>query len=119
MDADTGDRVVAGIIVQVVTANNVSSIDFSVVAEPSTFFKCLGAAEDAGTFKVFDPNSFRARIYRFQKNLSLQRTDNIRLNTRNSLIINELSDTTLDKEVFIEEMVNNIETGETSFTMLN
>jgi len=49
----------------------------------------------------------------------LQRSDNIRDNTRSSFIINELSDTSLDKTVWIEEMVNNVETGETSFTMIN
>ena len=87
--------------------------------EPSSFFKCDGATSDAGTYKEFDPNSFKARLFKFRKNVSLQRSDNIRENTRSSFIINELSDTDLDKTVWIEEVVNNVETGETSFTMIN
>ena len=87
--------------------------------EPTTVFMCGGASSDAGVYKDFDPNSFKARLYKFQKNVSLQRSDNIRDNSRSSVIINELSDTSLDKTVWIEEMVNNVETSETSFTMIN
>ena len=86
-----------------------------------SYFESLGTTSQpgGGMYKEFDPNSFKARLYKFQKNVSLQRTDNIRNNTRSSVIINELSDTSLDKTVWIEEMVNNVETSETSFTMIN
>jgi len=87
-----------------------------------SWFECQGTPTGAGgggVYQPFDPDTFKAKIYKFQKNVSLQRTDNIRNNTRSSVIINELSDTSLDKTVWIEEMVNNVETSETSFTMIN
>ena len=117
MSADTGDRVRVTVLT-FVTALSVGSLRREFLANSNTFFKCLGAAEDAGTFIAFDPNNFRAKLYSFQKNVPLSLSDKIRLNTRDSLIINELSDTTLDKQVWIEQMVNNIETGSTSFTMI-
>ncbi|KKN74646.1 hypothetical protein LCGC14_0388480 [marine sediment metagenome] len=116
----TGDRIRVNTNSNITSAPTLTLVTLLLVSnDQETFFKCLGASNDAGTYKVFDPNSFRARQYRFEKNLSLTRTDIIRANTRNSLIINELSDTDLDKEVWIEEMVNNIETGDVSFTMIN
>ena len=118
MDCDTSDRIIATILYRVV-ARIGSREAIASIASQSSVFRCLGAAEDNGVFKVFDPLSFRARQYKFQKNLSLTRTDNIRANPRSSIIINELSDESLDKITFIEEMRNNIETGETSFTTIN
>jgi len=122
MSCDTGDRVNVLIRMELLAGPTfeVEDLQYTIVSDPNlTNFKCLGAAEDAGTFKVFDPNSFKARLYTYEKNVSLTRSDNLRANTRNALIINELSDTTLDKKVWIEEMVNNIETGTTTFIMIN
>ena len=121
MSCDTGDRVNVLVVFRVHTGTtNVKTIIATIIKNTNlTFFECLGAEDDAGTYKVFDPNSFKARLFKFRKNVSLQRSDNIRENTRSSFIINELSDTTLDKTVWIEEVVNNVETGETSFTMIN
>ena len=120
MSCDTSDRIVIKVLY---TENSTDdSIIFTVLNIPpfsNIFFKCLGADEDNGVFEVFDPLTFRARQYKFQKNLSLTRTDNIRANSRSSIIINELSDISLDKITWIEEMRNNIETGETSFTTIN
>ena len=109
MDCDNGDRVNVLVVFRVhAGTTNVKSILVTIIKNTYlTFFECLGAEDDAGTYKVFDPNSFRARLYKFREN------------TRSSFIINELSDTTLDKTVWIEEVVNNVETGETSFTMIN
>lgn len=116
MNCDTGDRLIVKNAMVIQAGIETSSIGFIVASSDiSTFFKCLGSDEDAGTYRVFDPNSFRARQYKFEKNLSLTRTNNIRANSRNSIIINELSDTELDKETWIEEMVNNIETSRVSF----
>ena len=121
MSCDTGDRVNVLVVFRVhAGTTNVKTIIATIIKNTNlTFFECLGAEDDAGTYKVFDPNSFKARLFKFRKNVSLQRSDNIRENTRSSFIINELSDTTLDKTVWIEEVVNNVETGETSFTMIN
>ena len=121
MSCDTSDRVNVLVVFRVhAGTTNVKTIIATIIKNANlTFFECLGAEDDAGTYKVFDPNSFKARLYKFRKNVSLQRSDNIRENTRSSFIINELSDTTLDKTVWIEEVVNNVETGETSFTMIN
>lgn len=118
MACDTGDRIVVRIATLITVISFITQVRLQVVKNSGTFFKCLGSADDAGTFKVFDPNDFRSKLYTFQKSVPLSLSDKIRLNTRDSLIINELSDTTLDKQVWIEEMVNNIETGETSFTMI-
>ena len=96
-----------------------SVVNYSLYVNNDTFFECSGSEDDGGVYEEFDPNSFKARLYKFRKNVSLQRSDNIRDNTRSSFIINELSDTDLDKTVWIEEVVNNVETGETSFTMIN
>lgn len=115
-NAAPGDRIIAT-LKTLINQTNIGSIGFQVV-KSNTIFKCLGAATDAGTFKVFDPNDFRAKLYTFEKNVPLSLSDKIRTNTRDSLIINELSDTTLDKTVWIEQMVNNIETGATSFTLI-
>ena len=121
MSCDTSDRVNVLVVFRVhAGTTNVKTIIATIIKNANlTFFECLGAEDDAGTYKVFDPNSFKARLYKFRKNVSLQRSDNIRENTRSSFIINELSDTDLDKTVWIEEVVNNVETGETSFTMIN
>ena len=121
MSCDTSDRVNVLVVFRVhAGTTNVKTIIATIIKNANlTFFECLGAEDDAGTYKVFDPNSFKARLFKFRKNVSLQRSDNIRENTRSSFIINELSDTDLDKTVWIEEVVNNVETGETSFTMIN
>ena len=120
MDCAGGDRIQVLVGTGVLEANGLTNINLTIdQGGQNTFFKCLGSEDDSGTFKVFDPNSFRARKYTFEKNLSLTRTDKIRANTRNSIVINELLDTNFDKEVWIEEMVNNIDTGATSFTMIN
>ena len=120
MTCATGDRVLITILMEVTRSTAIEEIEWFIVSSnQKTFFKCLGTPTDAGTYKVFDPNSFRARRYKFEKNVSLNRSDNIRANTRNSVVINELSDTTLDKTTWIEEMVTNIETGRNSFTMMN
>ncbi len=119
MDCDTSDRIVVRVLHTSVSSANVLELAVNVPPLPSSFFKCLGAAEDNGVFKVFDPLVFRARQYKFQKNLPLTRTDNIRANSRSSIIINELSDISLDKTTWIEEMRNNIETGVTQFTTIN
>lgn len=121
MNCDTGDRVNVLVVLKMRYGTfNVHTVIIRILTnEDLTYFKCLGANEDAGTYKVFDPNSFKARKYKFKKNVSLQKSDNIRANTRSSIVINELSDTTLDKTVWVDEMVNNVETGETSFTMIN
>lgn len=119
MTCAAGERVIVRLGLALTTALNTGSIIFKIEKGQDTFFTCLGAAADAGVYKDFNPNSFRSRQYKFEKNLSLTRTDNIRANSRNSIIINELSDTELDKETWIEEMVNNIETSRTSFTTIN
>ena len=118
MDCDSSDRIVATVR-YIVTDRVASNEGIAHIPAQNAIFKCLGADEDNGVFKVFDPSTFRARQYKFQKNLSLARTDNIRDNARSSLVINELSDSSLDKTTWIEEMRNNIETGETSFTTIN
>ncbi len=118
MDCDTSDRIVVKIFYTVFDGQGFTEAIAHIPAANARFF-CLGAAEDNGVFEVFDPLSFRARRYKFQKNLSLTRSDNIRANSRSSILINELSDTSLDKITHIEEMRNNIETGETSFTTIN
>ena len=120
MECDTGDRIRLVVATATLATVAVASVTLDIIKTGGrTFFKCLGADNDAGTYKTFDTNTFKARLYTFVKNLPLARTDNIRANPRSSLIINELSDTALDKEVWIEEMVNNIETGDNSFTMIN
>ena len=119
MDCAGGDRIQVLVGTGVLEANGLTNINLTIdQGGQNTFFKCLGSEDDAGTFTAFDPNSFRAKLYTFEKNLSLTRTNKIRANTRNSIVINELSDTKLDKITWIEEMVNNIDTGATSFTMI-
>jgi len=119
LDCAAGEKIIARLNITLTHSLQVKQLYWNIKKSPLTYFECLGAEDDAGTYKVFNPNDFKARLYKFRKNVSLSRTDNIRDNTRSSLIINELSDTTLDKTVWIEEMVNNVETGETSFTMIN
>lgn len=119
MDCANGDRILVKTILAVYEHQPSMEISLYLFKTPDTYFECSGSEDDGGVYEEFDPNSFKARLYKFRKNVSLSRTDNIRDNTRSSLIINELSDTTLDKTVWIEEMVNNVETGETSFTMIN
>ena len=119
MDCDSGDRIQVVVGTAVLGTVGLTNINLTIdQGGQNTFFKCLGSEDDAGTFTAFDPNSFRAKLYTFEKNLSLTRTNKIRANTRNSIVINELSDTKLDKITWIEEMVNNIDTGATSFTMI-
>lgn len=123
INCHSGDRIYGKVIFKArAGVKNIFKILTTILASPhatGTWLECSGSEDDGGTYKEFDPNSFKARLYKFQKNVSLQRTDNIRNNTRSSVIINELSDTSLDKTVWIEEMVNNVETSETSFTMIN
>ncbi len=118
MNCDVSDKIVVRVFYTVVAGEDIFKVK-AFIPPGNANFKCLGADEDTGVFKVFDPNSFRARRYKFEKNLPLTQSDNIRNNARSSIVINELSDTTLDKITWIEEMVNNIETGTTSFTTIN
>lgn len=118
MNCDTSDKIVVRVFYTVVAGEDIFKVKAFMPPGNATF-KCLGADEDTGVFKVFDPNTFRARRYKFEKNLPLTQSNNIRNNARSSIVINELSDTMLDKNTWIEEMVNNIETGATSFTTIN
>lgn len=118
MDCDVSDRIVVKIFYNVIDGIGFTEATAS-IAPTSRRFKCLGADEDSGVFQVFDPSTFKARLYKFKKNISLSQGDNIRANTRDSLIINERTDQETDKRAWVEEMNQKQETGETQFTLLN
>lgn len=119
MDCDVSDRIIVRVLYVSLQAEDVSEAVVNIPGLPSTSFKCLGAEEDNGVFQVFDPLTFKARLFKFKKNLSLSQGNNIRANTRDSLIINESSDPTTDKKAWIEEMNQKVNTGETNATLIN
>lgn len=84
-----------------------------------SFFRCLGADEDAGTYTVFKPDDYRVLLYKFAKNQSRTQSTNLFLNRTDQIKINEGSNPNFDKATWIQSVSHKLETGETQFTLIN
>lgn len=82
-------------------------------------FSCSGTEEDGGIYQAEDPKKYRSIEYEFGKPTSLETFKNLCKLADQKLIINECSDPTQDKEVFVESVTYNNTTSETEFLLTN
>lgn len=100
-------------------ATNCQGMIINILPDNDTFFSCLGADEDAGVYKIFQPTEYRVLLYNFAKNQSFTEAMNLFNNRIDQVAINEGSDPSNDKATWIQRMSHKIETGETQFTQIN
>ncbi len=114
---EAGDRVAIKIDA-ISNAIQPGTFDFTMLVSENDNFTCLGSDSDGGVFEEFDPLSYRAQVYRFEKNVSLSDIESLIANSKKKLRINEGSDPALDRSAWIRNVSYDVETSLGTFELI-
>lgn len=116
-DCEAGDRVAIKIDA-ISNAIQPGTFDFTMLVSENDNFTCLGSDSDGGVFEEFDPLSYRAQIYRFEKNVSLSDIETLLANSKKKLRINEGDNPDLDRFAWIRRLSYDVETSLATFELI-
>ena len=88
------------------------------IRKEGTTFKCFGAQDDGGSYETFEPENYRALIYKFAKNTSFTDLRTIIGQGLRRIQFNEGSDPALDKLAWIDKVNYKVETSETNYQLI-
>lgn len=113
-----GNRVSLFLKVEIFNTLLISALSGNIIKDDNTFFKCLGTDTDAGTYKVFRSEDYRALVYNFEKNTNFAGFNTLTGQSLRRIKFNEGSDPTLDKLAWIDKIDYLVETSETNYQLI-
>jgi len=112
-----GEKITYALVVDIDNADGIDSINIQALG--SSTYKCLGSQDDGGVYQVINPEDYRARLYKFQKNVSLGDIGGVIRNPFRKIRINEGSDTASDKTAWGKRITYKLETSEATFELID